>query len=381
LRSAFLANPFRVFFLFASVYSIIALLAWVLHLAGAITLDHLTTNWHMREMLFGFVGSVIVGFLLTAGANWTGQKTLTGPPLLIVGIVWCMARFASLSGQSLVFAAALDALVFLTGAVVLGRMVVLSRNTRNYGFPIVLFMFAMFSFFEAYQRQYEVGEGVSYFALKGVFFLMLHIVIVMGGRVIPFFTDRGLGREATVRYPVLEWACLLSSVAFIGVYVLQEMFSLERFNALGWLAGVVGALNLVRLYTWKPWQTLTNLMLWPLHLSYFFICLGFIGMCWGWHDSVAMHVLAIGGFGMVILSMISRVSLGHTGRPLRLGKIWYVAFGALILCLLVRVAAALVFQLYLPLLMLSAVLWSVAYGMFVCLYFPVLTQPRADGRA
>lgn len=371
--TSFLSSPFRPFFLLAAAYSILSLSLWVSVVAGFFAFDHVGLVWHVREMLFGFVATVMLGFLLTAGANWTGQQTFKGAMLGVLVSIWIAARFFWVTGSSLSIAAALDGLVFAAGGLKLAHMVLISRNTRNYAFPVVLFVFASICAVESYL--YINDQQLSLDVLKIVFFIMMHVVLVMGGRVIPFFTDRGLQRSQIRRYPVLKRLSLVSSICFVLAFAFDvpEVW-LQAIGAL------VALLNAVRWWTWRPFESLGHSMIWPLHLSYLLVCLGFALFAFGSPNSFVMHVFAIGGFGMMILSMISRVSLGHTGRALCLPPYMVTVFYLLLGSLILRACAVFFGGTYQAFITLSAIAWFLAYGIFLISYTPILISPRADGR-
>ena len=378
------SSPFRTFFLLANAYAVVAIGLWAFTMSGLISLSNLSLQWHIREMLLGFVGMVMLGFLLTASANWTGQPALKGKPLMLLALLWLCGRLAWLFEDLQFVGALLDATVYLGGTLKLGAMVFATKNQRNYPFVLVLALFSAFCLYEALITMQGGVVAIKTYML--VFFLMVHVVLVMGGRVIPFFTDRGLQRTATIRYPWLERASLLASVLFIVGLFAQAYWvhlapdSSNSLSVLSALAGVVALVNLVRLISWKPWQTLGNAMLWPLHLSYGLMCLGFALFSVGVERAIVMHIFAIGGFGLIILSMSSRVSLGHTGRALKLPPLAVYGFALLLGSMVFRVIAVYFPHLYSTMLMLSGMAWVLAYGGFVLFLAPILMSPRVDGR-
>jgi len=377
---ALFSSPFRTFFMLANAYAVVAIGIWAFTVSGLFRVEGLSVAWHVREMLLGFVGTVMLGFLLTASANWTGQTALNGRPLICLALTWLCARIAWQWEDAHLVGAFLDALVYLGGAIKLGTMVHAAKNQRNYPFVVVLLLFSAFCFYEAMKNLQ--GGGVDLHSYLLLFFLMVHVVLVMGGRVIPFFSDRGLQREATVRYAWLERVCLAASILFIACLFLQAAIAqLAPQSDIGLLslyglAGFVAAVNFIRLITWRPWQTINNPMLWPLHLSYALVCLGFALFSIGVSTAVVMHVFAIGGFGLIIMSMTSRVSLGHTGRPLQLPKGMSIALYCVLFALITRIGAALYPQWYLDLILMSGLTWMAGFALYLKWFAPMLWRAR-----
>jgi uncharacterized protein involved in response to NO len=253
-------------------------------------------------------------------------------------------------------------------------MTVRTKNWRNLFFAPVLLVLAGISLFYGYAIDTS-SQALAAELLNIVLFVILHVVLVVGGRVIPFFSDRGLQRPPTTTIVSLEWVALLSSLLFLGVLIKgSEETVLQR------VALLVFAANAVRWLHWKPWQTLSVPLLWSLQAAYATLVLGFLMIALDAPTSAAIHALAVGGIGLMILAMISRVSLGHTGRPLQLAPGYVAAFYLLIAAILARVLASLLPAWYFPLLWTAALAWSAAYGMFLYYYLPMLISPRPDGR-
>lgn len=365
--------PFRPFFLAAALFSCLALPAWLLQFLQGLNLAGIGLYWHMHEMLFGFAATTVIGFALTAAQTWTGVRTAHGASLRGLFGLWLVARLGWLLGW-LWLGAAADAALFAGAALVIGRMVVPSRNWRNAFFIPLFLALALISVtygWLAAQQQWAAAREL----LIVVLLLIVHVVLVIGGRVIPFFTDRRLGREPVVRPAWLELGALLSSLLFLGCWLMTPDSALLKFAA-----ALVATLNLLRWLSWKPWQVLAIPLLWSLYLAYLFIIAGFALLAASAPWSIALHLLAVGGFGLMILAMISRVSLGHTGRQLALPAGFPVAYMALAVATLSRAAAGWLHPWYGPLLWLSAVTWVIGFGLFLYHYGPLLLQERADGR-
>ncbi|MFJ4067882.1 NnrS family protein [Pseudomonas sp. NPDC089996] len=380
-RQAVWALGFRPFFLGGSLFALVALLIWAGVLAGILPLTPPggMLAWHRHEMLYGFAGAIIAGFLLTAVQNWSGMPGLGGRPLQGLFLLWLLGRacwFLPLpAGLLMVLQGSFLPLV----AVALARPIVQRRLRNNY--PIVglvlLIAACQWLTLTGWLRQDEVWQRRGIFA--GLW-LVAAMMTMLGGRVIPFFTRRGLGNlaPATAR-PWLDRACLLLSVA-IPLAFASGMADVPH-PAMAVLFCVMFGLHGVRLVLWHDRGLWRVPLLWSLHLAYAWMALACLGMAL-WHAGVALnpslvaHALTVGAMTGLILAMMARVSLGHTGRPLQVpGSIaWALAL------MQVAALARVVLTLFTPLgLDLSIVCWSAALLLFLWHYLPILLKPRADG--
>jgi uncharacterized protein involved in response to NO len=367
--------PFRPFFLCAAVFACLAIPLWLTSLSLGIPVAGVGLPWHVHEMLMGFAATVVLGFVLTAAQTWTGVKTVSGKPLLLMVLIWACARLGWLAPTPwLWLGAAADVLLFVLAGGIVGRMVYLSRNWRNAFFVPVFLLFALFS--GAYASALIEGRFDQAQSLQNfVFYLIVHVVLVVGGRVIPFFSDNRLQREPTFRYLPLELLALLSSLAFLTLIYIGSTPALLQL-----VAAVVATANLLRWLSWKPWQTLQIPLLWSLYLAYAFIVGGFAATALQVPSTVAIHLIAIGGISLMILAMISRVSLGHSGRPMKLPGRFSSAYMALVAATICRIMATLIPEYYTQFLWLAGLGWVFGFGLFLYYYLPILLSPRPDGR-
>lgn len=373
---------FRPFFFLGALFSTIIIIVWGLTWSGIISFSPFggALYWHMHEMLFGFVVIIMSGFLLTAVRNWTGIETVKGMPLAVLALLWLVGRSAMAFPIVPEMLVMLLDLAFLPAvAVCLAIPIVKVKLWRNLFFvPIFLLMATLNGLMHA---SVQGLINISYIHLSHLMILMVTLVMcIMGGRVFPMFTANG---TQTSRVPPIAWLEKLSLGSLIAAIIL--MTDILPFD---WLTAIIllvaGIVNFARALRWRIQVTLKTPLLWSLHLSYWSICLGLVllGLVkLGLFNqaSLAWHTLTVGGMGLMILSMISRVSLGHTGRPLAVGKIMMSAYLLMLLALLSRVFAPLIFDAYQSPILLSAIFWASAYGMFVVVYFPVLLRPRIDG--
>lgn len=373
---------FRPFFLLGSLLAVLAIALWITALQGMQALHQPMGGWlawHRHELVFGFGGAIIVGFLLTAVQTWTGRPSLSGTPLAGLVAVWLLARLAWWLGSPVLLI--LANLAFLAGAtLVMARLLWAVRQSRNYPVVAVLALFTLADLLALV----GVAQGQDSWQRQGVWasvWLVAAMMGLIGGRVIPFFTQRGLGRAAMVQpWPWLDWA-LLGLTALLAVLYAAGV----GLVAQPWLALPFAALALghgIRLVRWFDAGLLRMPLLWSLHLAYAWIVVACMGMAL-WHvgliagASQALHALTVGATGGMILAMLARVSLGHTGRPLALPSGLTLAFLLLNLGGLFRVFG--VGFMYWPSLWLSATCWACAFGLYLYRYAPMLCRTRADG--
>ncbi|TPG74256.1 NnrS family protein [Pseudomonas arsenicoxydans] len=370
---------FRPFFFAGAVFALVAVAIWALwlygRLPGAQPIGGML-SWHRHEMPFGFATAIIAGFLLTAVPNWTGRPGLSGWPLIGLLLVWLVARLAWLLPvpASILIAAQTPFLPFL--AWMLGRDLVAAGKRENY--PILLVV----AFMAGCQALTLWGiatddAGLQRHGVLAALWLVAALMTVIGGRVIPFFIQRGLNRPATPATHPLPTKMLLVSSLLAAVSFACGLNDSPR----AWLSALfllIGTLHLQRLWRWHDRGTWRVPLLWSLYLAYAWLVIAALGMAL-WHaglmpqQSLATHALAVGGIGGLILAMIARVSLGHTGRLLQPSKTVVLGFALLIVAGVCRV-------LLVPFsgagLGLSALLWCAAFGLFLSRYTMILFKPR-----
>ena len=379
---------FRPFFLFASIFSILAVGAWILNLSGML---HFTPYggslwWHSHEMVFGFAFAVIIGFLLTAIQNWTGVPGLRGWPLFMLFCSWALARVLLLWDQVPATVAILvDLSTPLLAGWFLWRSVYLAKQWRNLFFVPIMLLFALANFV-MHWALLDSNMALASQAARTVVLLVTLVMCVMGGRVIPFFTARGTGTERPTAIATVEFLSLAPLWLFVVINLLQPWLGISE-QYLTPLPLLAGFANLMRVISWRPWITLNVPLLWSLHGAYLFIASGLIAYGISMlapaqlSITLSLHFLTVGAIGALILGMIARVSLGHTGRPLQVRSRIAVAFALILFAGLVRtllpmLTPALTLLSY----QLSGILWMLAYGIFAIEYWPILTRPRLDGR-
>lgn len=372
---------FRPFFLLGAVLAALAIPLWLAALQGW-TLPAPVGGWlawHRHELVFGFAGAIIAGFLLTAVQTWTGRPSLSGRPLALLVGLWLLGRLSWWLPSA--WPLLLFNLAFLLAvAGVMARLLWAVRQRRNYPIVLVLALLAAVDLLnllgvllqhDAWQRQ----------GSQAAIWLVAAMMTLIGGRVIPFFTQRGLGRLEMVQ----PWAWL-DMALLVGTLLLALLTGAGLLLQPHWGGAVLllalGLGHGIRLQRWFDRGLLRVPLLWSLHLAYAWMVLACLGLGL-WHAGVALpfsqalHALTVGAMAGLILAMLARVSLGHTGRPLELPRGFAVAFVLLNLAALLRVLG--VSFAYQPALWLAALAWGLAFAQFLYCYGPMLCRTRADG--
>jgi len=370
---------FRPFYLLGSVQAALSVAVWALQFAGALPIAYLGgPAWHAHEMLFGFALAVIVGFLFTAGQNWCGRPTPHGAWLAALAGLWLAARVLVLTPFPI--AAALANVAFpLAAAAGLAIPFIRARHRRNAFFVVLLLGLAAAALI-FHLAQLGVIAWPNAAGLAIGLDLVLFAMAVMGGRVIPMFTNNGVPAAGAVRRPWVERAALACVLLVLGL----DAFAIDGMP-LAAACALAALLHAVRLAGWRPWRTRRAPLVWVLHVGYAWIPLHLLlraGVELGAiAPSIAWHALTAGAIGTLTLGMMTRTALGHTGRPLRAGR-------AEIVCYVLVVAAG-VLRVFGPLLVpahtvtaivFSAACWSVAFGLYAVVYAPRLVRARVDGR-
>jgi uncharacterized protein involved in response to NO len=378
---------FRPFFLLNSLFAIVALAIWVtaLHGAGPPSLPVNVMGWHGHEMLVGFTLAAIAGFSLTAVATWTGRPPVHGRELATLVACWLVGRVAMGLGGVLPAAlvAALDMLFPLFLVWLIGREIIGAGNNRNY--PVVL-VIAMLAILNGFYHLAALGiapmhVGIDRSALQLFVHVALLLITIIGGRIVPNFTANWLrkngSRQMPVSTPGIELLCIGSTI-LTGLFAAFAPLS----GATGGLAAAAAVLHGVRLSRWCGHLTRAEPLLLILHLAYLWLPVGYAltaTAVFGWliTPAVALHALTMGAIGTMVLAVMSRVALGHTGRPLRAPGSIVIAYWVLIAATGVRLFGDSA-QHYLTLVGVSAAGWMFAFAIFAWVYWPVLTGPRID---
>jgi uncharacterized protein involved in response to NO len=373
------ALGFRPFYLLAAAFAAIAIPLWVAtYLGWFASLPKVTISWHMHEMVFGFVIAVVIGFIFTAGRNWTGLWTPRRSHLAALAGLWLAGRAAMLFAPPLL--AALVDLAFLPFAAwPIYRVLQRSGNKRNMFLVGLLGLLTLFNaLFHTTQLGWLTLSPVQ--PVQGAILAVVMIVTVIGGRVIPGFTANGVPGTKPSVLPKLDK--IVFSV--VGAASLAWILALPSWIVAP-LALAAGCLQLQRLSGWQTLRTLRNPLVWILHLSYAWIPLGFLllGLT-TWHivpTGAAFHALAVGAISGAIVGMITRTALGHTGRPLKAGHTELAMYVLIQVGALARLCASIgPAGVRETTLVIAAACWTSAFLLYLVVYGPYLVRARIDGK-
>lgn len=378
---------FRPFFLLGGLFALLAMAIWVISLHGgpwAGALPDLVL-WHAHEMLIGFGVGAIAGFLLTAVATWTGRPQVCGMPLGALVACWLIGRLAMLGAGSLpaVVVVAADMAFPLLLAALATREIVAGKSARNYGIAAITAALAMLNFV------FHLGLlGVLPGADRTALYLTVHVILILiaviGGRIVPSFTANWLRMRGAQELPVIRpWLERLVIPAMVIAGLADGL--MPGTTLTGVLALAVAAIHALRLSGWRGGAAFAEPLLTVLHVAYAWLIagyalLGLSALGLPIPRSGALHALTMGGVGNMVLGVATRVALGHTGRPLAAARPIVAAYVIFSLAVLVRVLSPIAGAWYLRLVDLAATGWLAAFAIFVWVYWPILTRPRADGR-
>lgn len=377
-RLALAEKGFRPFFLLASAFAVGIVPVWLLVLAGNLVPPSTFTPmlWHAHEMLFGYTSAVIAGFLLTAASRWTGRETARGVGLLALTALWLAGRVAMVLPLPTLLVAVVDGAFLPALALVVGRVILGTRNRRNYG---VLALVAVLAAANALTHLDALGlaPGWSRRALFAAMDVIVLMMLVVGARIIPMFT-RNVVRDARIRnIQTLDIAAvvltLLGAVAaFVG--------TVPALSA--GLAVAASAAVFARGSTWGAVPSLREPMLWVLHLGHLWIAIGLLLRGVAYFVPLAgaayTHAITVGGIGTLTLGMLARVSLGHTGRVIQARPATIAAFFGISASACLRVVAPAFPSHYLDVLAASAACWALAFGLFLAAYTRILLSPDTE---
>jgi uncharacterized protein involved in response to NO len=386
------AYGFRSQFLLAGLAGVVLVPLWASSYVAGTPLgatDWPPTLWHAHEMLYGFIAPAIAGFLLTAVPSWTGQKGFAGFPLVLLTGLWLAARLliSTSAWWPAWLVAAVDLAFLPVLAVLVGRPLLRERNRNT---PLLLVLLALWgcnlwfhgakAALDAPQAQRALLVGID---------IVLLLATVIGGRIVPAFTNSGL-RQRGVSV-VVKASPVLTTLA---VTAMALIVAVDAWQPDGRLAAVLAAaaatIHAARLSQWGTRHTLRQPIVWVLHLGYAWLPIGLAlkaAALWSTPEpgpaftAFWLHALTIGGLATLIMAVVTRASLGHTGRPLVVDPLVTLAYAMLCAAAIVRVFGLGAFGMnYLAVIVISALCWTTALALFLAVYLPILTGPRIDGR-
>jgi uncharacterized protein involved in response to NO len=377
---------FRPFFLAAASMAVISMVIWMAELIFHVRLLPGTVPpiyWHAHEMIYGYTLAVIAGFLLTAVKNWTNIQTLHGWPLKLLLLLWVLARIVGLlpGQQALLAEVMLDNLFILYLSVALTVPVVQAKLWKNMGVISKLYFFLIGNVIYALGLFGLFHDGQRIGLFIGLY-MILSLILVLSRRVMPMFIEGGVGYAVSLTNHL--WVDIACFLLFLAFAVTDIFFTHPALTA--WLAAALCLLHSIRLAGWHTRGIWNKPLLWALYLGYGWIILGFglkfAAFMFGFSPSLAVHAFTFGGIGMMTLGMMSRISLGHTGRnimrpPFGLGLMFLLlTVGAMVRVIFPLISAA-NYQLWIG---ISQTLWIAAFTLFLYRYASILIKPRMDGR-
>ena len=391
-RNCMLDHPFRVFFMATAVYAILAIFGWIVFLFAnwRLPVGWAPLQWHSHEMMYGFATAAITGFVLTALTNWTGAKPLQGRALLMLLFVWVAGRLVMwFAGWLPPWLVAFVDLVFLAIlAVYVFGVLWHYKNRRNLVLVGVLVLLFVANGFMHAGFIYHTPQWLAKGQLMG-FDLIVLLIAIIGGRIIPTFTGNWLRKQGVEGSSIRHWNVIevLALVGLFLTFILDVMMGSHAAipNIVNVVVLSTAILHALRLFGWAGWLTWREPLLWVLHMAYLWLVFalalrglnGFVDFI---PSSAWQHALGVGVIGTMILAVMTRVSVGHTGRTLTLLP-WAVGiYISISVAAIVRILVVFGLFDFRVGISVSAVAWVAAFGLFMVIYTPILMKPRVDGR-
>lgn len=376
---------FRPFFLAAAIWAIVTMVLWISALSGFIQIggEYGAQNWHAHEMLFGFASAVLAGFLLTAVPNWTGRLPVSGVPLVLLFGLWCLGRLIFLVPDlfGMTSAAVIDGLFLPALLTICAREVIAGRKWKD--LKVLAGLLALSAANIVFHYAAISGDH-SHVATRLAVSAYTVLVMIVGGRILPSFTRNWINNSGRTDFPVpynnFDTAAILTGVAALGGWTFAPESPLTAIVAV-----IAGLMHAVRLVRWRGWATWPEQLLVVLHVAYAFIPLGFMAIALGVYEVMdarsVLHIFTVGVVACMMLAVMTRASLGHTGRKLHATKMTVTAYLALIGSAVLRPAAEAFPDAMMHLYACSGALWIIGFLLFCIEFGPVLTRERKPLKA
>ncbi len=376
---------FRPFFLGAALWAVAAMALWLGLLFGfwSFAGSYGAVAWHAHEFLFGYVAAVMTGFLLTAIPNWTGRFPLQGRPLLALFLLWLAGRLAMLLTDRIggTAAALVDCAYLVTLTAVIAREIIVGKNWRNLRVAVLVALVALANI--VFQAEVLL-RGTPDYGLRLACAAIVGLIMMVGGRITPSFTNNWLARQNSEKLPAPLGRFDVISLVLAGL-ALVSWIAAPGWVGSGVLLLVMALAQTARLARWAGERAWREPMLLILHLGYAFVPLGalILGLSILWPDimppSGALHAWTTGAMGTMTLAVMTRATLGHTGRDVATTPATLIIYAAILIAAMARVAAPLLPAVYNGMLGLAGLGWIVAFGTFVLVYGPMLLRARKRG--
>lgn len=377
---ALFSYGFRPFFFFGSVYAGAIILVWLPAFYGELRLGtaFAPRDWHVHEMLFGYIAAVVAGFLLTAVPNWTGGLPLQGRPLVLLFSTWVAGRIAVSTSAWIGWgaAAAIDCLFLLLLAAAAAREIIAGKKWSNLKIVFIVGLLAAGNLAFHFEAHFA---GLAEYATRGGVAIVIVLIALIGGRIIPSFTRNWLARQAPGQMPApfgrFDAITIALTVFALALWVVRP---LDRPT--GALLLVCGLMHIARLVRWTGYRTFADRLVLILHVAYAFIPAGFILSALSAFDLVApsagIHAWTGGAIGAMTLAVMSRATLGHTGRRLEASVATHVVYAAIIVAAVARICAVFDVDHTGLLLAIAGLAWASAFLGFAAAYSVAFWTPR-----
>jgi uncharacterized protein involved in response to NO len=367
------------------MFALLALPLWIASYTGMVQWGGYLRgmSWHSHEMIFGFAPAVMAGFLLTAVRNWTGQPTPSGAKLGVLAALWVLARVVNLTGPANV-AVLLDVAFLPLLGVAIAIPIWRSRNVRNFKILLVLTVLSVANMVYHLSYLNVLPADFMRLTLTAALDVFTILMAIVGGRVIPAFTANAVASAQPRHVKSVEMMALGSLALILAADIMDYWFSL---TSAAWviLLALAAVAHGIRLCLWQPHRTRHNPLLWMLPVAYGWIPISLtfraLAQISVLPATAAVHALTLGAISGLMLAMMTRSALGHTGRDLRAGWTEISAFLLIQVAAVIRVGATLIpAEFYRGAVVFSGVTWSLAFAIFSLRYWFILTRPRIDGR-
>lgn len=385
---ALLSETYRPFFLLAGLWGGISMIFWILIVTQILEISSVMADeiWHQHEMVFGFTAAAIAGFSLTALPSWSKRPRISGAKLGVLAVVWMLGRLVFLVPDSvgslsvmIIDMAFLSILSLIACYYILG-----GKNWKNSPILILIIAFAVGNALVHLElvELYETAALGFQIAILSVVML----IAVIGGRVTPAFTRNWLVRKGS-QVEIADPMQIFDVIALLSLVIFTFSFLIFGNVLETAITAVIAAfINLIRLLRWKFWAVLSEPIMWVLHLGYLWLIIGLamIGLSYAWEgvsSSVAMHSFTVGGFGTFIFAMMTRATLGHSGREIKASMLTTMIYFFITASAILRISSSLI-DGYSDLALKGAGLcWIFAFILFCIEYIPIFTRPRIESQS
>jgi uncharacterized protein involved in response to NO len=377
-----LSYGFRPFFLGAALWAFVAMILWLGLLSGSWTFatGYGAIAWHAHEFLFGYIAAVMTGFLLTAIPNWTGRFPLQGKPLLALFLLWLAGRIAMLLTDKIGIGAAalVDCIYLVTLTLVITREILAGSNWRNARVAILVALTALANII--FQVEVLIYADPAY-GLRLAVAAIVGLIMVVGGRITPSFTSNWLTRQGSKKRPASLGRFDFGSIALAATALIAWIVA-PNWRGTAALLLLMAIVQAARLSRWAGASTRREPILFILHVGYAFVPLGALMLSLSiiWPAmlpaSGALHAWTTGAMGTMTVAVMTRATLGHTGREVASTLATMLIYGAILVAALARIAAPLLPAIYYQALLVAGIGWLAAFALFLLVYGPMLARAK-----